>query len=44
MHVNACTSTYDLIVKNHVDVCTNTDDLVKNHADACTNTNDSSTN
>ena len=28
----ACTSTDDLIVKNHVDACTSTDDLIiKNH-------------
>ena len=32
--------TDDLIVKNHADVCTNTDDLVKNHAEVCTNRDD----
>ena len=37
----ACTSTDDLIVKNHVDACTSFDDLiVKNHIDACTSTDD----
>ena len=39
--VDVCTSTDDLIVKNHVDACTSTDDLiVKNHVDACTSTDD----
>ena len=36
MHVLA----HDLIVKNYVDVCTNTDDLVKNHVDVCTSKDD----
>ena len=37
---NACTIKDSAIVKNHVDACTNTDDLVKNHVNACTSTDD----
>ena len=37
---NARTIKDNTIVKNHVDACTNTDDLAKNHVDACTNTDD----
>ena len=37
----ACTSTDNLIVKNHVDAFTSTDNIiVKNHVDACTSTDD----
>ena len=39
--IDACTSTDDLIVKNHVNACISTDDLiVKNHVDASTSTYD----
>ena len=42
--VDTRTSTDDLIVKNHIDACTSTDDVCRNENEPCTNENELCTN